>query len=124
MNDLMARAMLSGAPADAQAALAQAVAAGRHGAGYAENAIQYASALGRIDTAFAVCEAYFFGRGFTVADLRFSSQQRTYTRRDSRRTAFLFYPSTAALRADPRFTGLAERLGLARYWRDTGVRPD
>jgi tetratricopeptide (TPR) repeat protein len=39
-------------------------------------------------------------------------------------TAALFRPSFAADRADPRFMHVAARLGLVRYWRDTGYWPD
>jgi hypothetical protein len=39
-------------------------------------------------------------------------------------TAALFRPSFAAVRADPRFMHVAARLGLVRYWRDTGYWPD
>jgi len=36
----------------------------------------------------------------------------------------LFWPQTAPLRADPRFTKLAEKLGLLAYWKAAHVRPD
>jgi adenylate cyclase len=39
-------------------------------------------------------------------------------------TALLFIDQTMALRADPDFAKLAIRLGLARYWRESGVWPD
>jgi hypothetical protein len=42
----------------------------------------------------------------------------------SRTTMFLFYPETKALRSDPRFLPLAERLGLLSYWRETNQWPD
>ena len=123
-NDRVALAMLTRTPALIDEAVKRALETARLGAGHAENAIQYAAALGRLDPAFEVCEAYFFDRGFTVADVRFVPEQRVYTRRDDRRTQFLFYPSTAPLRADARFTALTERLGLERYWREAAVRPD
>ena len=40
------------------------------------------------------------------------------------RTAILFRPDFAAVRADPRFMQVAARLGLVRYWRQTGFWPD
>lgn len=123
-NERVARAMLSRAPADVDEAVDQAVEVARLGAGHAENAVQYAAALGRPDAAFRVCQAYFFGEGFAIADVRFSPEQRVYTRRDNRRTQFLFHPSTASLRADPRFGILTRRLGLDAYWREMAVRPD
>jgi tetratricopeptide (TPR) repeat protein len=39
-------------------------------------------------------------------------------------TSILFRPEFAALRADPRFMGVAARAGLVRYWRDSGNWPD
>jgi hypothetical protein len=36
----------------------------------------------------------------------------------------LFRPDFAAVRADPRFMQIAARLGLVRYWRETGYWPD
>jgi len=36
----------------------------------------------------------------------------------------LFRPEFAAVRADPRFMQVAARLGLVRYWRQTGYWPD
>jgi DNA-binding winged helix-turn-helix (wHTH) protein/TolB-like protein/tetratricopeptide (TPR) repeat protein len=37
---------------------------------------------------------------------------------------FLFTPVTRNIRQDPGFVGLAARMGLIRYWRETGKRPD
>jgi DNA-binding winged helix-turn-helix (wHTH) protein/TolB-like protein len=37
---------------------------------------------------------------------------------------FLFAPVTRPMRQDPRFVGLANRLGLIDYWRETGKWPD
>jgi len=37
---------------------------------------------------------------------------------------FLFTPVTRNLRQDPGFVPLASRLGLIKYWRETGKRPD
>lgn len=105
-------------------AVATVYAAARRGSGYAENAIQYAAALGAHDTAFEIIDAYFFGRGFTVDARRFSPQQRTYTHADDRRTRFLFFPSTAPLRGDDRFSRLTRELKLDDYWAAKRVRPD
>ena len=37
---------------------------------------------------------------------------------------YLFLPTTAAMRSDPRFMPLARKLGLVDYWRATGQWPD
>jgi len=37
---------------------------------------------------------------------------------------FLFTPVTRNMRQDPRFVALAARLGLIKYWRETGKLPD
>ncbi len=42
----------------------------------------------------------------------------------ARRTAALFQPATASLRADPRFAAIVEQSGLTQYWIKTGKRPD
>lgn len=120
----VARAMRSRVPAEIDAAIATIFEAAHHGAGYAENSMQFAAALGRVDTSFAIADAYYFARGFDTGDLRFSAQQRVHTRRSSRRTRILFVPSTAAMRVDRRFRSLTEELGLERYWRSMGVLPD
>lgn len=39
-------------------------------------------------------------------------------------TAPLFYPQTRAMRADPRFLPLVEKLGMMDYWRATKSQPD
>jgi DNA-binding winged helix-turn-helix (wHTH) protein/tetratricopeptide (TPR) repeat protein len=121
---IVARAMLSRAPRDIEAAVAVSLEGAHRGAGFAENGMQFLSALGRLDEAFAVADAYYFARGFDPGELRFSTEQGTYTRRNARRTHMLFLPPTAPMRADPRFARLTEELGLVRYWKDIGVRPD
>jgi hypothetical protein len=37
---------------------------------------------------------------------------------------FLFTPVMRDVRRTPAFVGLANRMGLVRYWRETGKRPD
>lgn len=60
--------------------------------------------FGRVDQAYAL-----------LADQRF---QRSID------TSILFRPDFAAVRADPRFMQVAARLGLVRYWRQSGYWPD
>lgn len=124
MIEQIALAMQSRAPAQVKAAVATALDWAHRGAGYAENSIQFAAALGDVDTAFRIADAYYFGRGFQTGDNRFETNQRIYTRQYQRRTRLLFLPSTAAMRTDPRFAKLVGEIGLERYWRESGSIPD
>jgi len=72
-----------------------------------------ACVLGDVDAAFAMLEGFYFGRGPWGRE----QWQRA-------RTRVLFWPGTAALRADPRFPDLVRRLGLEHYWQSTGTLPD
>lgn len=118
------RAVMSRAPADIDAAMRAHLDAARRGAGYAANAMQFAAALGRVDAAFRVADAMYFGRGFALEPLFFSAQQASYVAPGDRLTSVLFTAQTAAMRADARFAPLVEELGLERYWRERGHRPD
>ena len=95
-----------------------------HGAGYAENAVQFLSALGQVDGAFAILRAYYFAEGFDPGEVRFGGAIGSFTARNDRQTAFLFNPAMAAVRADGRFEELTRELRLADYWRASGRRPD
>lgn len=121
---VVAKALLSGHRRDIDHAVAVNQDAARRGAGFAENAMQFMAVLGRPTEAFAIADALYFDRGWIVPDVRFMPQQAAHTRLADRRTAALFLPSTAALRRDPRFTSLLEELGLSRYWKQSGSRPD
>jgi hypothetical protein len=46
------------------------------------------------------------------------------TRNPALESWFLFTPVTRNLRQDPGFVPLASRMGLIKYWRETGKRPD
>jgi DNA-binding winged helix-turn-helix (wHTH) protein len=120
----VARAVISRDFAEGEAAMRVWVECARRGAGYAENAIQFAAALGRLDDAFRVTEAYYFGRGFDVPEVRFTTQQGSYTPMAERETAFLFYGSMGRFRADPRFERLLQEVGLQDYWVKANVKPD
>jgi len=78
--------------------------------------------LGRLDTFFAVAPAYF-------PELRGSSNEERDARwlqapRVNRYVRVLFRSDMQAVRADPRFIPIAERLGLLDYWRQSGKWPD
>jgi len=94
------------------------------GAAYAENATVFCAAVGRLDDAFEVLDAYYFGRGGRVADARFGPETATYTPPYNRQCAFLFAHPAAAMRADDRFATLTREVGLDAYWRATRRLPD
>ena len=75
-------------------------------------------ALGRPDIAFAALEKFYFGTG------SFGDPVPPPGRFARRFTSFLFAPPMAPVRNDLRFASLIERIGLDRYWRDTGTAPD
>jgi tetratricopeptide (TPR) repeat protein len=120
----LARAVASGARAEIDGALAARMERAHLGTGYAEGALQAHAALGRIDAAFAIAEALYFGRGFVVPDVRFTRQQGTYSPPADRQTHHLFAAPTRGMRGDSRFAGLVSELGLTRYWQDSGSLPD
>ncbi|WP_309643354.1 winged helix-turn-helix domain-containing protein [Phenylobacterium sp.] len=118
------RALLTRAPAEVEIAVRAHLAAAARGVGFAENAMQWMSALGQLDAAFVVARGLFFDEGFRLGSQRYSAGQGRFMRAQARNTYQLFMPATAALRADPRFPGLAAELGLAAYWRGPGRAPD
>lgn len=93
-----------------------------HQAGYrAEIAIRDVCALGRIDDAFAFCDAYYFNKGFRIPD---SEEPGSGSTLNQRQTRFLFEPVSAPMRSDPRFADLMRRLRLDTYWQESGYPPD
>lgn len=120
----VARAMADPTKARVDAVVALWTERAHQGSGYAENAIQFASALGRLDAAFEVAGAYYFSSGFVVPDLRFSREQGSYLPLADRETEFLFNPALRPMRADGRFAELVRRIGLDDYWAASGTRPD
>lgn len=120
----VARAMISRTPAAIDAVVAEQRRFAMTGSGFAQNAVQFLSVLGRLDDCFAILEGYFFDRGLRIPDARFPGQQRTFTRLEDRHTYHLFNPPLAAARADPRFDRMTAELGLERYWAESGTRPD
>jgi tetratricopeptide (TPR) repeat protein len=121
---IAARAVASRSASEIEAVVATHLAAARRGVGYAENAVSWAAALGRPDAAFAAARAMYFNEGFKVPDQRFSPVQGKFNVSGARDTFLLFMPATEPLRADPRFADLVRDIGLVRYWKTAGSRPD
>ncbi|MGH6910516.1 MAG: winged helix-turn-helix domain-containing protein [Phenylobacterium sp.] len=114
-----AQAIQTQSAPDIDRAMSLNLEAAHRGAGYTENAIQLAAMVGRLDTAFELARAYFFRRPTARG---FSSEQGIYYREP--RTIFLFAPSNAPMREDPRFDGLVDAIGLKAYWEKSGHKPD
>jgi DNA-binding winged helix-turn-helix (wHTH) protein/tetratricopeptide (TPR) repeat protein len=76
-------------------------------------AVMYLSALGAVDAAYDLID-----RAVTQVE------QEKPVPFVSLMTAHLFMPPTRPLRADARFEPLMRRLGLDRYWRESGKVPD
>ncbi len=76
------------------------------------DAVQVLAVLGDVSSAFTQLTKYIdetggYHRGILVLP-----------------PAILFYPTTEAMRRDPRFMPFAAKLGLVSYWRATGKWPD
>lgn len=117
-------AVRSRAAADIDNAMRVHIEAAHHGSGYANNAMRFAAALGRLDDAFMLANAIYFGRPFDPGELFFTEQQAAYVARGNRPTDTLFEQPTAPMRRDARFEPLMQRLGIARYWQQSGSQPD
>ena len=71
------------------------------------SSIQAMAVLGDLDAAFALAET--MDQRYLIIMTDFSP---------------LFFPSTIAMRTDPRFLPLAEKLGYVDYWKQTKTQPD
>ena len=91
--------------------------------GLAVIAVQILSLLGFVDEAFAVAEGYLLRHGSMIGTLRMTREQLAVNDQQ-RRKIMLFNPCTKAMRADGRFSGLVRAMGLERYWKRRGIRPD
>ena len=88
-----------------------------------QEAASFSSAVARLDTAFAYLDqCYFFGKPIrSFRSIYSTSRQLPHS---GVMTFFLFEPPMRAVRADPRFAALTERLGLQDYWSKANIKPD
>lgn len=77
-----------------------------------------------VDQAFAVAYAYYARAGDSPVPVRHVSEEASINDQHRRVTQPLFTPAAAAMRSDPRFAGLCERIGLSSYWEKSGLQPD
>jgi DNA-binding winged helix-turn-helix (wHTH) protein len=82
------------------------------------------AALGEVDTALDVTEAYLLERGALQAGTSWRPGQPLHVDVRRRLTNHLFLPVCAAMRAHPRFGGFMRQAGLEDFWRSTGRTPD
>jgi hypothetical protein len=113
-------AIQSRSPSEVSPLAQEIVDGARKFANQAENGIRALSALGRIDDAFSVANAYYFNRGYAVPD----SPGSKYASLEQRQTRLLFEPVTKPMRKDARFERLMADLGYDRYWRGSRHTPD
>lgn len=117
------RALASGTTADTAAAVAANRAASARGPSQAVISINNLCALGAVDDAFDAVEGYLLHRGPLTVPLLHNNATPSMTDLHRRKTQMLFVPVSAPIRADPRFPRLMEDIGLADYWRRTGLGP-
>ncbi len=118
MGLAIAAAIESGQPADRASAVDSIMAARERGEVYSLSAVQALAALRALDEAFSVLELYLFG-GTTPGGNVVAAPDGGFSRSTNR----LFLPSCNSVRADPRFAGMMQRVGLADYWRRTRSAP-
>ena len=121
---LSMRAALSNAEDDRARAVASVTALIAKSPGAVVIGTMNLNLIGAIDAAFDVAHAYFLERGPLIAALRWRPDGEMFLDARRRKTNMLFVPSTAPMRADPRFGPLTEAMGLGRYWRERGIEPD
>lgn len=85
------------------------------------NALLMLNGLGEVDRAFDVAHAYLLEEGPLIANVRWRPGQVLINDQRRRKTHMLFTPVAVAMRRDPRFPELAERVGLSGYWRSAGL---
>ena len=107
-----------------QTAIAANLDIGQRGPAAAVLGINHLAALGAIDEAFTVANAWLRHRGPLVVAQDNPAGLPNINEMRRRKTMMLFVPTAAGMRADPRFAALMDGIGLARDWAKSGLRPD
>lgn len=89
----------------------------------AQEAATFASAVDRLDAAYAYLDLFYVS-GEPIRSFRRRLSAKNLMPHGGVMTFFLFEPPMQAARADPRFDALTARLGLQNYWKQAGVKPD
>lgn len=92
--------------------------------GLAAYGVMQLSAMGEVDAAYAVADGFLLHRGKLVTRGQLQAADTLAKSRSWYRTQWVFIPATEPLRADPRFAGLCDGIGLTAYWRQRGTWPD
>ena len=101
----------------------QAVDAVASGPAQAINSLMALGLLGDVDAGFEVAEAYYLQAG-RLAVPSHGDRELPINEMRRRLTQQLFTPACAAMRADARIESLFDRIGLLRYWDQTGRWPE
>jgi len=117
-------AVISPSPAARAEAVGACRAAARDGPAHAIHSMTALGLLGQADEAFAVAAAYYFRDGPNPVPLHHGPIEPVLNEQHRRLTQILFTPAFATMRDDPRFASLCTRIGLSRYWDESGLRPD
>lgn len=114
-RDLVLQALISQRSSDRDAAVGAMLAQLRSVPSNALPTMVLCAALDRPEIAMDLIEGFYLGRG---------PWSLLSSKAPSKGTHPLFQPPVRPLWNNPRFTNVLSRIGLARYWRDTGSLPD
>jgi DNA-binding winged helix-turn-helix (wHTH) protein len=95
----------------------------RRAGGVAGVGVMILSALGDVDSAFAIANGFLLSRGPVVR----GGEPHKQDLPDAAwriNTQWLFTPPVAVMRRDARFLSLCDAMGLVEYWRRRAVTPD
>jgi DNA-binding winged helix-turn-helix (wHTH) protein/tetratricopeptide (TPR) repeat protein len=122
------RASLAALQDRSQASVAAATKANLDAAGKAPGLAAHAAmvlgALDQVDAAYEVINGFLLSRGPILVRMPTTSKGGMITSRGWKWTQWLFTPVVASIRADDRFPGICDAVGLSEYWRSRSLKPD